>query len=63
MGKAGLNLKQVPEKVPTPRTLELLAFDENCRFGTPALFGRIKRALVYPPKPGMTTHRDFAEHG
>ena len=28
MGKAGLNLKQVPKKVHTPRTLELLASDE-----------------------------------
>jgi hypothetical protein len=50
MGKAGLNLNRYRKKYRPPRTLELLAFDENCRFDTSALFGGIERALVYPPK-------------
>jgi hypothetical protein len=32
------------------RTLELLAFDEYCRFDTSAFFYRIKRASLYPLK-------------
>ena len=32
------------------RTLELLAFDEYCRFDTSAFFRNIKRASLYVPK-------------
>ena len=32
------------------RTLELLAFDEYCRFDTSAFFMRIKRASLYTHK-------------
>ena len=35
---------------PPSRTLELLAFDEYCRFDTSAFFRRIKRASLYTPK-------------
>ena len=31
-------------------TLELLAFDEYCRFGTSAFFWGIKRGSLYSPK-------------
>jgi hypothetical protein len=32
------------------RTLELLAFDEYCRFDTSAFFWEIKRGSLYFPK-------------
>jgi hypothetical protein len=42
--------EQVTKKVPTPRTLQLLAFDEKSTFDCFALFAKIKRGLLYPRK-------------
>jgi hypothetical protein len=36
--------------VPTPRTLELLAFDEKSIFDTSASFGGIRQARFYSAK-------------
>jgi hypothetical protein len=38
---------QVSKKGPTPRTLQTLAFDEECRFDISAFKYKIKQALFY----------------
>jgi hypothetical protein len=42
--------KKVSKIEPTPRTLELLVFDEYSSFDTSGSFGGIKRASLYPSK-------------
>jgi hypothetical protein len=42
--------EQVSQKVTPPGTLELLAFDEYCRFDISALFWEIKLGSLYPPE-------------
>jgi hypothetical protein len=42
--------KMVSKIVPTPRTLELLAFDEKSIFDTSASLGEIRQAQFYSAK-------------
>ena len=45
--------EQVSKKVPTPRTLGVLAFDEYSTFDRFALFGGIKRGRDFLPLIGI----------
>jgi hypothetical protein len=49
-GESWPKFEHVSKKVPTPRTLELLAFDQLSTFDISALFGHLERALLYMPK-------------
>jgi hypothetical protein len=52
--KSWPKFKQVTKKVPTPRTLQLVAFDEKSTFEFCALF-----EFVYPGKLGKTIKSGF----
>ena len=45
---------------PPSRTLELLAFDDYCRFDTSAFFLHIKRASLYMQKESRSIKRQYS---